>query len=295
MKKRERLELISRLLAEGKVKTQKEILESLKKAGCNASQATISRDLRYLEVARIPSIGGKSVYAVAEDLVSGNYVKNVPRKKALEDIRRLTRNALISANTIVLRTFPGNAQPLGVAVDRCEIKGILGCIAGEDTVFVVVDENVGGKEIVREMTGRELFKEEIPVRDNQENMKGVPVETRKKSKEKAPLKRTEKLSDSPSGKSKRGVSSKDTRGSVELTEQTAKEMPKTKKASESSIKNGSTDKSKSNVSKKRASTAKSKESKIARKSDAAKAGKPNATQGQATSKKTAAQIKKTKK
>ena len=108
--------------------------------GIEATQTTVSRDLEDLGAVKVRLPGGETVYALPELPV---------HQMAPEDhLRRVLGEWVVevahSANLVVLRTPPGSAHVVGSALDRSGLEGVVGTVAGDDTVLVVVAEQVGG-------------------------------------------------------------------------------------------------------------------------------------------------------
>ncbi len=117
--------------------------------GVEATQTTVSRDLEELGAVKVRVPGGATVYALPE-LPS--------RQVAPEDhLRRVLGEWVVevanSLNLVVLRTPPGSAHVVGSALDRGGIGGIVGTVAGDDTVLVVADEAVGGAKLAADLAG----------------------------------------------------------------------------------------------------------------------------------------------
>ena len=116
--------------------SQTQLVELLEADGVRATQATVSRDLDELGAVKVRVPGGESVYAIPE----------LPHERvAPEDhLRRMLSDWVAdigcSGNLIVLRTPPGSAHVVGSALDRSGLPEILGTVAGDDTVLVVVAE-----------------------------------------------------------------------------------------------------------------------------------------------------------
>ena len=141
MPKNRRQHLVARLLAEHAVTSQPQLVELLTAAGFPATQATVSRDLEDLGAVkvRVPGVD-RPVYALAE----------LPKDQLApsEHLRRVLGEWLVdvavSGYLVVLRTPPGCAHVVASAIDRSGLAGVIGTVAGDDTVLVVADEEVGG-------------------------------------------------------------------------------------------------------------------------------------------------------
>lgn len=138
--KHQRQHRIARLLEAGALSSQAQVVEMLAAEGIEATQATVSRDLEELGAVKIRVPGSESVYAIPE----------LPRDQvAPEDhLRRVMGEWVVevgcSLNLVVLRTPPGSAHVVASALDRAGLADMVGTVAGDDTVLVVVAEEVGG-------------------------------------------------------------------------------------------------------------------------------------------------------
>lgn len=115
------------------VETQEELAEELKREGFNVTQATISRDIKELRLVKIATGNNLYRYAVPDEkLISGNQVKN--RRIFTDSVTRMD----FSENIIIVKTSPGAAQAVAAVIDNEGLKEIIGSVAGDDTVLVVV-------------------------------------------------------------------------------------------------------------------------------------------------------------
>ena len=136
---------IAKILENHEVATQEQLVVLLAGEGVDATQTTVSRDLEELGAVKVRVRGGATVYALPE-LPS--------RQVAPEDhLRRVLGEWVVevshSLNLVVLRTPPGSAHVVGSALDRGALSGIVGTVAGDDTVLVVADEVVGGAKLAQ--------------------------------------------------------------------------------------------------------------------------------------------------
>lgn len=126
--KSERQKLIKKLIEQENVKTQEELVNQLKEKGYNVTQATVSRDVNEMGLVR-----DETGYKSAEE-------------KALEDVFHWVNDVKkTGSNLIVVLTEPGTAQTVALAVDKAKINGIIGSVAGDDTIFLAVDEERSDK------------------------------------------------------------------------------------------------------------------------------------------------------
>jgi transcriptional regulator of arginine metabolism len=146
--KPQRQHRIARLLADHGVTSQAHLVELLAADGVRATQATVSRDLDDLGAIKVRVPGGETVYAIPE----------LPtEQRAPEDhLRRVFGDWVVevahSGNLVVLRTPPGSAHVVGSALDRSGLPDVLGTVAGDDTLIVVVSEKAGGAEVARQLS-----------------------------------------------------------------------------------------------------------------------------------------------
>lgn len=122
---------ILELIKENSIGTQEDLAERLKAAGFNVTQATVSRDIKELALIKI-SVGKDSYrYALpTEVMVSDTRLRFM--------LQEFVLNYAVSDNILVIRTAPGNANAVAVALDNAQWGEILGSIAGDDTIFIVV-------------------------------------------------------------------------------------------------------------------------------------------------------------
>lgn len=147
--KPQRQHRIARLLEEHPVASQSRLVDLLATHGVLATQATVSRDLEELGAVKVRVAGGDAVYAIPEHahdrLAPENHLTRVFGDWVVEIAE--------SANIVVLRTPPGSAHVVGSAIDRAGLADVVGTVAGDDTVLVVVDEHVGGRQVAARMRG----------------------------------------------------------------------------------------------------------------------------------------------
>ena len=139
----QRQQAISRLIGQRAVSSQPQLVELLAEEGIVATQATVSRDLEDLGAVKVRVPGGETVYAIPE---------YEPDRLAPEDQLRRVMGEWVaevkrSGNLVVLRTPPGCAHVVASALDRSGLEGILGTVAGDDTLLVVAEELAGGADV----------------------------------------------------------------------------------------------------------------------------------------------------
>lgn len=138
-KKANRLDAIKMIISSQEIGSQDELLQSLASEGFELTQATLSRDLKQLKVAKAASMNGKYVYVLPNDIM----YKRTGEQTAGE---MLLNNGFISlqfsGNIAVIRTRPGYASSMAYDIDNHESTDILGTIAGDDTIMLVLRQDV---------------------------------------------------------------------------------------------------------------------------------------------------------
>ncbi len=139
---------IVQILEKTAVSSQQQLVELLAETGVEATQATVSRDLEEIGAVKVRAAGGDSVYAVPD----------LPKDRVApeEHLRRVLGDWVVevssSANLVVVRTPPGSAHVVASALDRAGLPGILGTVAGDDTIIVVAMEDVGGEGLAERLS-----------------------------------------------------------------------------------------------------------------------------------------------
>ncbi len=141
MKVKRHAEIID-LINKYEIDTQEELTNRLQNAGFKVTQATVSRDIRELKLTKVASDNGKQKYVVLQSKESDLFDKYV----------QVLRTGFLSMdraqNILVIKTVAGMAMAVAAALDELCINGIVGSIAGDDTVMCAVRDN---EEIVKVM------------------------------------------------------------------------------------------------------------------------------------------------
>ncbi len=126
--------------------SQDELLDALREEGFKLTQATLSRDLKQLKVAKASTLHGNYVYVLPNDTM----YKRVSKPASIRDM--LNTSGLLSINFAgnmgVIKTRPGYASAIAWNIDSSDLPQILGSIAGDDTIFIVVKEGCSHEEVV---------------------------------------------------------------------------------------------------------------------------------------------------
>jgi len=143
-KKADRLEAIKSIISSTEIGSQDELLQELKKQRFQLTQATLSRDLKQLKVAKATNINGDYVYVLPNDIM---YKRNVDTPINEMMIHNGFVSLNFSGNLAVIKTKPGYASRMAYDIDSHDFSDILGTVAGDDTIIMVVKEHISPKKI----------------------------------------------------------------------------------------------------------------------------------------------------
>jgi transcriptional regulator of arginine metabolism len=143
--KSERQKALLDVIARQAVSTQSELKELLKARGIEADQATLSRDIRELGLVKASDDGARYRYAPVEAVAPPAHMK------ASTILARLVRKVDCSGNLLVVKTDPGEANPIGLALDRMAWSEVVGTVAGDDTLLVVVKEGASARKLAKKI------------------------------------------------------------------------------------------------------------------------------------------------
>lgn len=130
--KKNRHEKILDIIQEQDIETQEELAAELRKSGYDVTQATVSRDIRALNLTKVATPEGRQKYSRIRDAAD----------KMKEKYIRVLRDGFVSMdqaqNILVMKTVSGMAMAVAAALDALEIPEIVGCIAGDDTIMAAI-------------------------------------------------------------------------------------------------------------------------------------------------------------
>ena len=141
-----RLEAIKMIISGKEVGSQEEVLNELRKEGFTLTQATLSRDLKQLKVAKAASMNGKYVYVLPNETMYRRSHKPLSAGGMLSNPGFLSIN--FSGNLGVIKTRPGYASSIAYNIDNSNVPEILGTIAGDDTIIIVLREGVDHNALI---------------------------------------------------------------------------------------------------------------------------------------------------
>ncbi|MBO4906163.1 MAG: arginine repressor [Bacteroidaceae bacterium] len=149
-KRNTRLEVIKMILSSQEVANQEALRQELFQAGYEATQATLSRDLRQLRVAKGLNENGNYVYLLPDQR---RYHRVSDTHATVQRMNQLGAVGVkFSGNIAVLQTPPGHAAHLAYDIDHSSIPEIIGTVAGDDTVLVVMAEGAERREMLNHIS-----------------------------------------------------------------------------------------------------------------------------------------------
>ena len=148
--KESRMETLKMLISSQELGSQEALLKAWKKEGFVLTQATLSRDLKQLKVAKAASMNGKYLYVLPNETM---YKRVTSSKRASE---MLQSSGFVSINfsgqLAVIKTRPGYASAIAYNLDSQDLPNILGSIAGDDTIFLAIKQGVTHQDILEDLS-----------------------------------------------------------------------------------------------------------------------------------------------
>ena len=144
--KKNRMEALKMLISSMELGSQEEVLQALEKEGFKLTQATLSRDLKQLKVAKAVSMNGKYEYVLPNETMYKRISKPRSAQEMLMTPGFISIN--FSGNMGVIKTRPGYASSIAYNIDDNDIPGIMGTIAGDDTIFIVIKEGTAYEDVI---------------------------------------------------------------------------------------------------------------------------------------------------
>ena len=129
------------IISNEQIETQDELVKRLNEYDLNVTQATVSRDIKELQLIKVPAPTGQYVYSLPNDR----------RYHPLEKLGRYLMDSFVNiegtGNLLVLKTLPGNAQSIGAILDQIDWDEVLGTICGDDTCLLICRDEEASEEI----------------------------------------------------------------------------------------------------------------------------------------------------
>ncbi|MBQ8466620.1 MAG: arginine repressor [Prevotella sp.] len=145
-----RLEALRLIISSQQLGSQEELLNALQKEGFQLTQATLSRDLKQLKVAKAATMDGSYVYVLPNETM----YKRVSTPSSVREMMEIPGflGMQISGNIAVIKTRTGYASAIAWNIDNKNIPMILGTVAGADTIMIVLKEGVHRDELIEALS-----------------------------------------------------------------------------------------------------------------------------------------------
>lgn len=144
MKKTRHIRIIE-LIEQFDIETQEELAEHLKQDGFHVTQATVSRDIRELQLSKVATSTGKQKYVVLKQ--DNNYLGD----KYIRVLKECFVSMDQAQNLLVIKTVSGMAMAVAAALDAMKYKEIVGSIAGDDTIMVAIRTSEDTKLVMKKI------------------------------------------------------------------------------------------------------------------------------------------------
>ena len=141
-----RQEIILQIIAERDIETQSQLIDELSERGISSTQATLSRDIKELQLVKELGENGKYHYAV-----SGKSKSSDHEMRLRKIFRESVTNYDVAQNLVVIKTLPGLAPAACSTLDAMKIDSLVGTIAGDDTAFLAMRDNMAALEFCHEI------------------------------------------------------------------------------------------------------------------------------------------------
>ena len=148
--KNNRLEALRLIISSQQLGSQEELLTALQQEGFKLTQATLSRDLKQLKVAKAATMSGSYVYVLPNE----SMYKRVSTPQTVREMMQMPGFVSInfSGNMAIIKTRPGYASSFAWNIDNSNLPQLLGTIAGADTIFVALKEGVNKEEATQALS-----------------------------------------------------------------------------------------------------------------------------------------------
>lgn len=147
--KKKRQEKIIEIISQNEVETQEDLARYLNQAGYSVTQATVSRDIREMSLVKVPGMRTKQCYTVPKES-SGGGSSGLGRQYS-----GVLQDGVVSmeqaGNLLVIKTVSGMAMAVAAAIDAMSLDGIVGSIAGDDTILCAIKTEEKVKEVMERM------------------------------------------------------------------------------------------------------------------------------------------------
>ena len=147
MDRAQRIQMIKKIISEEVISSQDDLQIRLQELGCDVTQATLSRDLKSVQVMKVSDAKSGYIYRLA-----GNGSVNQERNTETSRLDFLADGVVgidFSGNLGVIKTMPGYANSVAIMIDKANPTEILGTVAGDDTILLIIREGVGRNDLIQ--------------------------------------------------------------------------------------------------------------------------------------------------
>ncbi len=143
----QRIQIIKQIISQEIISSQDELQIRLQERGCDVTQATLSRDLKSLQVMKVNDAKNGYIYRLVET--------KVVEQKVSSEVSRIDFMAdgvisiAFSGNLLVIKTLPGYANSVASIIDKANPVEIIGTVAGDDTILIIIREGAGRNDVVQ--------------------------------------------------------------------------------------------------------------------------------------------------
>ncbi|MBQ3806139.1 MAG: arginine repressor [Prevotella sp.] len=150
LSRNDRLAALRLVILNNQLASHEEVMQALARQNIEVTQPTVSRDLRYLQVAKATNSDGKQYYVLPNE----NDYRRQHRPEPKKDLPLVTgfESIQFSGNMAVMRTRPGFASSIASNIDAAALPDVLGTLAGDDTIFIVIREGALHLNIIDELS-----------------------------------------------------------------------------------------------------------------------------------------------
>jgi transcriptional regulator of arginine metabolism len=142
MSKAERHRLIQTLVTQREISTQRELVHALASLGCDVTQATVSRDIRELDLQKVRTHLGRSKY-----VLSARERPKDPEQAAVHVLHDFARSIAVAQNIVVVRCEIGTASTVARQIDNLNHSDVIGTLAGDDTFLIIVKDEATARNM----------------------------------------------------------------------------------------------------------------------------------------------------
>lgn len=143
-----RLLTIKRIIETERIGSQEELLTKLKEQGVDITQSTLSRDIKTLHIAKLPDRDKSYIYVLSSAIIDDQSAGRTASLNIADNITELD----FSGNICVVKTKPGYANAVTVLIDGKNFNEILGTVAGDDTILIVMREGITRQALIKSLS-----------------------------------------------------------------------------------------------------------------------------------------------